>query len=137
MEKALFTAHIKTLQAIQTSLRNKHPNNYPSVLDISYFLSQHSTDIQLQKYKIKVSLVYTNTIDPMEGLKKRKSLKILKVLNMTIFLKKHKKTLGNDYKENIETYEKWIIESLSTIGLDRIEQDGLRKNLDLLLNYNL
>lgn len=134
MEKALFTAHIKTLQAIQTSLRN---NNYPSVLDISYFLSQHSTDIQLQKYKIKVSLVYTNTIDPMEGLKKRKSLKILKVLNMTIFLKKHKKTLENDYKENIETYEKWIIESLSTIGLDRIEQDDLRKNLDLLLNYNL
>ena len=89
------------------------------------------------KYKSSTKLDKINTfeLDPIEVLKKRKNLKILKVLNLMLTLNLDK-TIKKDDIESYNEYKDKFLENIATIGLDRLEQEALKVQIENLLKYN-
>ena len=57
-----------------------------TVLELSYILNQSINPLMAITYKEKLDKINTFELDPIEVLKKRKNLKILKVLNLMLTL---------------------------------------------------
>ncbi|MFH3733479.1 hypothetical protein WAH84_21950, partial [Acinetobacter baumannii] len=72
---------------------------------------------------------------PIEVLKKRKNLKILKVLNLMLTLNLDKTIKKDDIESYNESKDKFL-ENIATIGLDRLEQEALKVQIENLLKYN-
>ena len=134
MDKAKFTANLLILMKLKKFMSSEM-NTDISVLEISYILNQSKNPLMLEMYSREVSNINVLDLDPIELLKKRKNSKILKVLNLVLALKidkiKHKQEI-QDY----EIYIEKLLENIPTIGLDRVEQDYLKMQIQNLLTYN-
>ena len=134
MDKAKFTANLLILMKLKKFMSSAM-NTDISVLEISYILNQSKNPLMLEMYSKEVSNINVLDLDPIELLKKRKNSKILKVLNLVLALKidkiKHKQEI-QDY----EIYIEKLLENIPTIGLDRVEQDYLKMQIQNLLTYN-
>lgn len=131
MDKAKFTSHVLLLAKMQKSMA-KEVGKPISVLEVSYFLNQNMTPIMSQKYFDELSNFTNNEIDPIESLKKRKNLKILKVLSLILSLNIAKGINAKEL-EHFKDYETKLLDNIATIGLDRLEQDTLKLQINNLL----
>lgn len=134
MDKAKFTANILLLSKIKKSMTQTMGSDI-SVLEVSYILNQSMNPLMSSSYTHQLNTFNTFELDPIEVLKKRKNLKILKVLNLMLSL-----NLDTDHsKDKIEHYQEYIdkfLENIATIGLDRLEQETLKVQIQNLLKYN-
>lgn len=134
MDKAKFTANILLLSKIKESMSKTVGVNL-SVLEVSYILNQSMNPLMSEIYDTQLSNLNTFELDPIEVLKKRKNLKILKILNLIVLLNID----DIDNKENIDNYQEYIdkfLDNIATIGLDRIDQESLKVQINNLLKYN-
>lgn len=134
MDKAKFTANVLLLSKIKHSMSETMGNNL-SVLEVSYILNQSMNPLMSETYAEQVAALNKFELDPIEVLKKRKNLKILKILNLILLL-----NLDSEHnKENIEHYHVYVekfLENIATIGLDRLDQEALKVQIQNLLKYN-
>lgn len=134
MDKAKFTANVLLLSKIKDSMSETMGNNL-SVLEVSYILNQSMNPLMSETYAEQVAALNKFELDPIEVLKKRKNLKILKILNLILLL-----NLDSEHnKENIEHYHVYVekfLENIATIGLDRLDQEALKVQIQNLLKYN-
>lgn len=134
MDKAKFTSHLILLSEIKKSV-SKNMGKDITILELSYILNQSLNPLMAVTYKERLEEINTYELDPIEVLKKRKNLKILKVLNLILTLNLDK----NINKDNIESYNDYkdkFLENIATIGLDRLEQEALKVQIENLLKYN-
>ena len=134
MDKAKFTSHLILLSEINKSV-SKDMGKDITVLELSYILNQSINPIMAITYKEKLDKINTFELDPIEVLKKRKNLKILKVLNLMLTLNLDK-TIKKDDIESYNEYKDKFLENIATIGLDRLEQEALKVQIENLLKYN-
>ena len=134
MDKAKFTSHLILLSEIKKSV-SKDMGKDITVLELSYILNQSINPLMAITYKEKLDKINTFELDPIEVLKKRKNLKILKVLNLMLTLNLDK-TIKKDDIESYNEYKDKFLENIATIGLDRLEQEALRVQIEKLLKYN-
>lgn len=134
MDKAKFTANLLLLSKIKESMSKTMGINL-SVLEVSYILNQSMNPLMSDAYASQVQSLNTFELDPIEVLKKRKNLKILKILNLMLLL-----NLDNEEnKERIDNYQEYVekfLENIATIGLDRLDQEILKVQIQNLLKYN-
>lgn len=134
MDKAKFTANLLLLTKIKNSM-SKTLESDISVIEVSYILNQSMNPLMSRVYMEQLSHFERFELDPIEVLKKRKNLKMLKILNLILSLNQNK-----DYdKDEIEHYQEYIeklLENIATIGLDRLEQEILKVQIQNLLKYN-
>lgn len=140
MDKGQFTANLLLLKKIEVAIKGEEGVGL-NVLELSQFLNTNLNPIMSIQYFHQLSSLYTEEIDPMEGLKKRKNIKILTVLNLYLYSKlqksqskNHESILFTTFNGNIGFYDEWFKENFKTIGLDRIEQALLKGRFDNLLN---
>lgn len=140
MDKGQFTANLLLLKKIELAIKEEEGVSL-NVLELSQFLNTNLNPIMSIQYFHQLSGLYTEEIDPMEGLKKRKNIKMLTVLNLYIYSKlkesqpqNYESTLFTTFNKNIESYNEWFKGNIKTIGLDRIEQVLLKGRFDNLLN---
>ncbi|WP_228268755.1 hypothetical protein [Acinetobacter ursingii] len=134
MDKAKFTSHLILLSEIKKSV-SKDMGEDITVLELSYILNQSINPLMAITYKEKLDKINTFELDPMEVLKKRKNLKILKVVNLMLTLNLDK-TIKKDDIESYNEYKDKFLENIATIGLDRLEQEALKVQIENLLKYN-
>lgn len=134
MDKAKFTSHLILLSEIKKSV-SKDMGKDITVLELSYILNQSINPLMAITYKEKLDKINTFQLDPIEVLKKRKNLKILKVLNLMLTLNLDK-TIKKDDIESYNEYKDKFLENIATIGLDRLEQEALKVQIENLLKYN-
>ena len=134
MDKAKFTSHLILLSEINKSV-SKDMGKDITVLELSYILNQSINPFMAIIYKEKLDIFNTFELDPIEVLKKRKNLKILKVLNLMLTLNLDK-TIKKDDIESYNEYKDKFLENIATIGLDRLEQEALKVQIENLLKYN-
>ncbi|MDA2253376.1 hypothetical protein PDM88_29405 [Bacillus cereus] len=134
MDKAKFTSHLILLSEIKKSV-SKDMGKDITVLELSYILNQSINPLMAITYKEKLDKINTFELDPIEVLKKRKNLKILKVLNLMLTLNLDK-TIKKDDRESYNEYKDKFLENIATIGLDRLEQEALKVQIENLLKYN-
>jgi hypothetical protein len=134
MDKAKFTSHLILLSEIKKSV-SKDMGKDITVLELSYILNQSINPLMAITYKEKLDKINTFVLDPIEVLKKRKNLKILKVLNLMLTLNLDK-TIKKDDIESYNEYKDKFLENIATIGLDRLEQEALKVQIENLLKYN-
>ncbi|ENV78066.1 MULTISPECIES: hypothetical protein [Acinetobacter] len=134
MDKAKFTSHLILLSEIKKSV-SKDMGEDITVLELSYILNQSINPLMAITYKEKLDKINTFELDPIEVLKKRKNLKILKVLNLMLTLNLDK-TIKKDDIESYNEYKDKFLENIATIGLDRLEQEALKVQIENLLKYN-
>ena len=134
MDKAKFTSHLILLSEINKSV-SKDMGKDITVLELSYILNQNINPLMAITYKEKLDKINTFELDPIEVLKKRKNLKILKVLNLMLTLNLDK-TIKKDDIESYNEYKDKFLENIATIGLDRLEQEALKVQIENLLKYN-
>ena len=134
MDKAKFTSHLILLSEINKSV-SKDMGKDITVLELSYILNQSINPLMAITYKEKLDKINTFELDPIEVLKKRKNLKILKVLNLMLTLNLDK-TIKKDDIESYNEYKDKFLENIATIGLDRLEQVALKVQIENLLKYN-
>ncbi|ALV74635.1 MULTISPECIES: hypothetical protein [Acinetobacter] len=134
MDKAKFTSHLILLSEIKKSV-SKDMGKDITVLELSYILNQSINPLMAITYKEKLDKINTFELDPIEVLKKRKNLKILKVLNLMLTLNLDK-TIKKDDIESYNEYKDKFLENIATIGLDRLEQEALKVQIENLLKYN-
>lgn len=134
MDKAKFTSHLILLSEIKKSV-SKDMGEDITVLELSYILNQSINPLMVITYKEKLDKINTFELDPIEVLKKRKNLKILKVLNLMLTLNLDK-TIKKDDIESYNEYKDKFLENIATIGLDRLEQEALKVQIENLLKYN-
>ena len=134
MDKAKFTSHLILLSEINKSV-SKDMGKDITVLELSYILNQSINPLMAITYKEKLDKINTFELDPIEVLKKRKNLKILKVLNLMLTLNLDK-TIKKDEIESYNEYKDKFLENIATIGLDRLEQEALKVQIENLLKYN-
>ena len=134
MDKAKFTSHWILLSEIKKSV-SKDMGKDITVLELSYILNQSINPLMAITYKEKLDKINTFELDPIEVLKKRKNLKILKVLNLMLTLNLDK-TIKKDDIESYNEYKDKFLENIATIGLDRLEQEALKVQIENLLKYN-
>ncbi|WP_151833133.1 hypothetical protein [Acinetobacter ursingii] len=134
MDKAKFTSHLILLSEIKKSV-SKDMGEDITVLELSYILNQSINPLMAITYKEKLDKINTFELDPIEDLKKRKNLKILKVLNLMLTLNLDK-TIKKDDIESYNEYKDKFLENIATIGLDRLEQEALKVQIENLLKYN-
>ena len=134
MDKAKFTSHLILLSEIKKSV-SKDMGKDITVLELSYILNQSIKPLMAITYKEKLDKINTFELDPIEVLKKRKNLKILKVLNLMLTLNLDK-TIKKDDIESYNEYKDKFLENIATIGLDRLEQEALKVQIENLLKYN-
>ena len=134
MDKAKFTSHLILLSEIKKSV-SKDMGEDITVLELSYILNQSINPLMEITYKEKLDKINTFELDPIEVLKKRKNLKILKVLNLMLTLNLDK-TIKKDDIESYNEYKDKFLENIATIGLDRLEQEALKVQIENLLKYN-
>ena len=134
MDKAKFTSHLILLSEIKKSV-SKDMGKDITVLELSYILNQSIYPLMAITYKEKLDKINTFELDPIEVLKKRKNLKILKVLNLMLTLNLDK-TIKKDDIESYNEYKDKFLENIATIGLDRLEQEALKVQIENLLKYN-
>ena len=134
MDKAKFTSHLILLSEIKKSV-SKDMGKDITVLELSYILNQSINPLMAITYKEKLDRINTFELDPIEVLKKRKNLKILKVLNLMLTLNLDK-TIKKDDIESYNEYKDKFLENIATIGLDRLEQEALKVQIENLLKYN-
>ena len=134
MDKAKFTSHLILLSEINKSV-SKDMGKDITVLELSYILNQSINPLIAITYKEKLDKINTFELDPIEVLKKRKNLKILKVLNLMLTLNLDK-TIKKDDIESYNEYKDKFLENIATIGLDRLEQEALKVQIENLLKYN-
>lgn len=134
MDKAKFTSHLILLSEINKSV-SKDMGKDITVLELSYILNQSINPLMAITYKEKLDKINTFELDPIEVLKKRKNLKILKVLNLMVTLNLDK-TIKKDDIESYNEYKDKFLENIATIGLDRLEQEALKVQIENLLKYN-
>lgn len=134
MDKAKFTSHLILLSEINKSV-SKDMGEDITVLELSYILNQSINPLMAITYKEKLDKINTFELDPIEVLKKRKNLKILKVLNLMLTLNLDK-TIKKDDIESYNEYKDKFLENIATIGLDRLEQEALKVQIENLLKYN-
>ena len=134
MDKAKFTSHLILLSEIKKSV-SKDMGKDITVLELSYILNQSINPLMAITYKEKLDKINTFELDPIEVLKKRKNLKILKVLNLMLTLNLDK-TIKKDDIESYNEYKDKFLENIATIGLDRLEQVALKVQIENLLKYN-
>ena len=134
MDKAKFTSHLILLSEINKSV-SKDMGKDITVLELSYLLNQSINPLMAITYKEKLDKINTFELDPIEVLKKRKNLKILKVLNLMLTLNLDK-TIKKDDIESYNEYKDKFLENIATIGLDRLEQEALKVQIENLLKYN-
>ena len=134
MDKAKFTSHLILLSEIKKSV-SKDMGKDITVLELSYILNQSINPLMAITYKEKLDKINTFELDPIEVHKKRKNLKILKVLNLMLTLNLDK-TIKKDDIESYNEYKDKFLENIATIGLDRLEQEALKVQIENLLKYN-
>ena len=134
MDKAKFTSHLILLSEIKKSV-SKDMGKDITVLELSYILNQSINPLMAITYKEKLDKINTFELVPIEVLKKRKNLKILKVLNLMLTLNLDK-TIKKDDIESYNEYKDKFLENIATIGLDRLEQEALKVQIENLLKYN-
>ena len=134
MDKAKFTSHLILLSEINKSV-SKDMGKDITVLELSYILNQSINPLMAITYKEKLDKINTFELDPIEVLKKRKNLKILKVLNLMLTLNLDK-TIKKDDIESYNEFKDKFLENIATIGLDRLEQVALKVQIENLLKYN-
>ena len=134
MDKAKFTSHLILLSEIKKSV-SKDMGKDITVLELSYILNQSINPLMAITYKEKLDKINTFELDPIEVLKKRKNLKKLKVLNLMLTLNLDK-TIKKDDIESYNEYKDKFLENIATIGLDRLEQEALKVQIENLLKYN-
>ena len=134
MDKAKFTSHLILLSEIKKSV-SKDMGEDITVLELSYIHNQSINPLMAITYKEKLDKINTFELDPIEVLKKRKNLKILKVLNLMLTLNLDK-TIKKDDIESYNEYKDKFLENIATIGLDRLEQEALKVQIENLLKYN-
>ena len=134
MDKAKFTSHLILLSEINKSV-SKDMGKDITVLELSYILNQSINPLMAITYKEKLDKINTFELDPIEVLKKRKNLKILKVLNLMLTLNLDK-TIKKDDIESYNEHKDKFLENIATIGLDRLEQEALKVQIENLLKYN-
>lgn len=134
MDKAKFTSHLILLSEIKKSV-SKDMGKDITVLELSYILNQSINPLMAITYKEKLDKINTFELDPIEVLKKRKNLKILKLLNLMLTLNLDK-TIKKDDIESYNEYKDKFLENIATIGLDRLEQEALKVQIENLLKYN-
>lgn len=134
MDKAKFTSHLILLSEIKKSV-SKDMGKDITVLELSYILNQSINPLMAITYKEKLDKINTFELDPIEVLKKRKNLKILKVLNLMLTLNLDK-TIKKEDIESYNEYKDKFLENIATIGLDRLEQEALKVQIENLLKYN-
>ena len=134
MDKAKFTSHLILLSEINKSV-SKDMGKDITVLELSYILNQSINPLMAITYKEKLDKINNFELDPIEVLKKRKNLKILKVLNLMLTLNLDK-TIKKDDIESYNEYKDKFLENIATIGLDRLEQEALKVQIENLLKYN-
>lgn len=134
MDKAKFTSHLILLSEIKKSV-SKDMGKDITVLELSYILNQSINPLMAITYKEKLDKINTFELDPIEVLKKRKNLKILKVLNLMLTLNLDK-TIKKDDIESYNEYKDKFLENIATIGLDRLEQEALKVQIENLLKCN-
>lgn len=134
MDKAKFTSHLILLSEINKSV-SKDMGKDITVLELSYILNQSINPLMAITYKEKLDKINTFELDPIEVLKKRKNLKILKVLNLMLTLNLDK-TIKKDDIESYNEFKDKFLENIATIGLDRLEQEALKVQIENLLKYN-
>lgn len=134
MDKAKFTSHLILLSKIKESV-SKDIGKDITILELSYILNQTINPLMAVIYKEKVEEINTFELDPIEVLKKRKNLKILKILNLILTLNLDK-TIKKDEIENYTEYNEKFLDNIATIGLDRLEQEALKVQIGNLLKYN-
>ena len=134
MDKAKFTSHLILLSEINKSV-SKDMGKDITVLELSYILNQSINPLMAITYKEKLDKINTFELDPIEVLKKRKNLKILKLLNLMLTLNLDK-TIKKDDIESYNEYKDKFLENIATIGLDRLEQEALKVQIENLLKYN-
>ena len=134
MDKAKITSHLILLSEIKKSV-SKDMGKDITVLELSYILNQSINPLMAITYKEKLDKINTFELDPIEVLKKRKNLKILKVLNLMLTLNLDK-TIKKDDIESYNEYKDKFLENIATIGLDRLEQEALKVQIENLLKYN-
>lgn len=134
MDKAKFTSHLILLSEIKKSV-SKDMGKDITVLELSYILNQSINPLMAITYKEKLDKINTFELDPIEVLKKRKNLKILKVLNLMLTLNLDK-TIKKEDIESYNEYKDKFLENIATIGLDRLEQEALKVQIESLLKYN-
>ena len=134
MDKAKFTSHLILLSEINKSV-SKDMGKDITVLELSYILNQSINPLMAITYKEKLDKINTFELDPIEVLKKRKNLKILKVLNLMLTLNLDK-TIKKDDIESYNEYKDKFLENIATIGLDRLEQEASKVQIENLLKYN-
>ncbi|OOW11417.1 hypothetical protein [Acinetobacter sp. MF4640] len=134
MDKAKFTSHLILLSEIKKSV-SKDMGKDITVLELSYILNQSINPLMAITYKEKLDKINTFELDPIEVLKKRKNLKILKVLNLMLTLNLDK-TIKKDDIESYNEFKDKFLENIATIGLDRLEQEALKVQIENLLKYN-
>ncbi|RGD88699.1 hypothetical protein [Acinetobacter sp. SWAC57] len=134
MDKAKFTSHLILLSEIKKSV-SKDMGKDITVLELSYILNQSINPLMAITYKEKLDKINTFELDPIEVLKKRKNLKILKVLNLMLTLNLDK-TIKKDDIESYNEYKDKFLENIATIGLNRLEQEALKVQIENLLKYN-
>lgn len=134
MDKAKFTSHLILLSEIKKSV-SKDMGKDITVLELSYILNQSINPLMAITYKEKLDKINTFELDPIEVLKKRKNLKILKVLNLILTINLDK-TIKKDDIESYTEYNDKFLENIATIGLDRLEQEALKVQIENLLKYN-
>lgn len=140
MDKGQFTANLLLLKQIEMALKSEGEISL-NVLELSHFLNTNLNPMMTIEYFHQLSRLYTEEIDPMEGLKKRKNIKMLTVLNLYLYSKlkcsepKAQSSLAVEaFNKNTEAYNEWFNENIKTIGLDRIEQVTLKGKIENLLN---
>lgn len=134
MDKAKFTSHLILLSEIKESV-SKDMGKDITILELSYILNQTINPLLAVIYKEKVEKFNTFELDPIEVLKKRKNLKILKILNLILTLNLDKTIIKEDIEHYTEYNEKFL-DNIATIGLDRLEQEALKVQIVNLLKYN-
>ena len=134
MDKAKFTSHLILMSEIKKSV-SKDMGKDITGLELSYILNQSINPLMAITYKEKLDKINTFELDPIEVLKKRKNLKILKVLNLMLTLNLDK-TIKKDDIESYNEYKDKFLENIATIGLDRLEQEALKVQIENLLKYN-
>lgn len=134
MDKAKFTSHLILLSEIKKSV-SKNMGKDITILELSYILNQSLNPLMAVTYKERLEEINTYELDPIEVLKKRKNLKILKVLNLILTINLDK-TINKDDIESYNDYKDKFLENIATIGLDRLEQEALKVQIENLLKYN-
>lgn len=134
MDKANFTSHLILLSKIKKSL-SKDMGEDITILELSYILNQTINPLMAVIHKDKLEKINTFELDPIEVLKKRKNLKILKILNLILTINLDKTIKTDDIEHYIEYNEKFL-DNIATIGLDRLEQEALKVQIGNLLKYN-